>query len=102
MMGDNARRLEPAERRDHGRRLRKACSRVEQARCKPPSDRQDPLALITAANRGRVPQIVPIKYQRMAASAFGFFRGWRALWRYVHQLAPRAGAFRPKASKRRK
>jgi len=75
MMADNARRLEPGERRDHGRRLRRTCSRVEQARCKPPSDRQDPVALITAANRGRVPQLVLIKYQRMAASAFGFFRG---------------------------
>jgi len=75
MMADNARRLEPGERRDHGRRLRRTCSRVEQARCKPPSSRQDPVALITAANRGRIPQLVLIKYQRMAASAFGFFRG---------------------------
>jgi len=31
--------------------------------------------LITAANRGRIPQLLRIKYQRMAASAFGFFRG---------------------------
>ncbi len=75
MMANNARRLEPGERRDHGRRLRRTCSRVEQARWKPSAGRQDPLALITAANRGRVPQLVLIKYQRMAASAFGFFRG---------------------------
>ncbi|HYN16040.1 MAG TPA: DUF2252 domain-containing protein [Terriglobales bacterium] len=75
MMGENARRLDPGERRDHGRRLRKACSRVEQARWKPPAGRHDPVALITTANRGRVPQLLPIKYQRMAASSFGFFRG---------------------------
>ena len=75
MMGENARRLDPGERRDHGRRLRKACSRVEQARWKPPAGRHDPVALIVASNRGRVPQLLPIKYQRMAESAFGFFRG---------------------------
>ena len=34
-----------------------------------------PWSLITAANRGRIPQLVLIKYQRMAASPFGFFRG---------------------------
>ena len=75
MMADNVKRLEPGERRDHGRCLRKACSRVEQARCKPSADRHDPITLIIAANRGRVPQLLRIKYQRMAASAFGFFRG---------------------------
>jgi uncharacterized protein (DUF2252 family) len=75
MMDENARRLEPGERRDHGRRLRKTCSRAEQAGWKPSADRQDPVALITASARGRVPQLLPIKYQRMGESAFGFFRG---------------------------
>jgi len=74
-MADNPKRLDPGERRDYGRRLRNVFSRVEQARWKPSADRQDPMALTIAANRGRVPQLVPIKYQRMAASAFGFFRG---------------------------
>jgi len=74
-MAENTNRFDPGEPRAHGRRLRKACSRVEQARCKPHADRQDPVALIVAANRGRLPQLLPIKYQRMAGSAFGFFRG---------------------------
>ena len=75
MTGESARHLDPGERRDHGRRLRQTCSRVEQARCKFSGDRQDPVAVIMAANRGRVPQLLPIKYERMAESAFGFFRG---------------------------
>jgi len=75
MMGESARRLDSGARRDHGRRLRKTCSRVEQARWKPSADRPDPVALITASSRGRVPQLIPIKYQRMFESAFGFFRG---------------------------
>ncbi|HVP52641.1 MAG TPA: DUF2252 domain-containing protein [Terriglobales bacterium] len=75
MMTEHARQLEPGERRAHGRGLRKTCGRVEQARWKPPADRQDPVALVVAANRGRVPQLLPIKCQRMVESAFGFFRG---------------------------
>jgi len=74
-MTPNARQLDPGERRDHGRRLRKSCSRVEQARCRFSGERHDPIELILAANRGRVPQLLPIKYQRMAESPFGFFRG---------------------------
>ena len=74
-MTQNARQLDPGERRDHGRRLRKTCSRVEQARCKFSGERHDPVELVIAANRGRVAQLLPIKYQRMAESPFGFFRG---------------------------
>jgi len=75
MARDPASGPDSGERRAHGRRLRKACSRVEQARCKPAAGRPDPVDIIVAANRGRLPQLLPIKYQRMAASAFGFFRG---------------------------
>ena len=75
MMGENARRLDSAERRKHGRLLRKTCSRVDQARWKHSPGRPDPVALVIAATRGHVPQLIPIKYQRMAESAFGFFRG---------------------------
>jgi len=75
MVGGEAKRLDPGERRQHGRRLRKTCGRIEQKHWKPPAERPDPVALIIAVTRGRVPQLIPIKYQRMAASAFGFFRG---------------------------
>jgi len=75
MTNQNAKQFEPGERRQHGRRLRKACSRVQQGRWKPPVGRAEPVALVIASMRGRVPQLVSIKYQRMAASAFGFFCG---------------------------
>ena len=35
----------------------------------------DPLAILAESMRGRVTRLIPIKYQRMAASPFGFFRG---------------------------
>jgi uncharacterized protein (DUF2252 family) len=35
----------------------------------------DPLALLRKSERGRIPSLLAIKHERMAASAFGFFRG---------------------------
>jgi uncharacterized protein (DUF2252 family) len=35
----------------------------------------DPVELLIAANKGRIPELLPIKMGRMAASPFGFFRG---------------------------
>jgi uncharacterized protein (DUF2252 family) len=35
----------------------------------------DPIELLIAANKGRIPELLPIKMGRMAASPFGFFRG---------------------------
>ena len=37
--------------------------------------RSDPIELLLAANKGRVQELLPIKWGRMAASPFGFFRG---------------------------
>jgi len=91
MARDPASGPDSGERRAHGRRLRKACSRVEQARCKPAADRTDPVDVIVAANRGRLPQLLPIKYQRMAASAFGFFRGAAPLMAADLALQPYCG-----------
>ena len=35
----------------------------------------DPVELLMAVNKGRIPELLPIKMGRMAASPFGFFRG---------------------------
>ena len=37
------------------------------------------MALLESANEGRVPELVPIRFGRMAASPFGFFRGAAAI-----------------------
>ena len=39
------------------------------------SGRADPLALLMAEDATRVPELLPIRYARMASSAFAFFRG---------------------------
>ena len=38
-------------------------------------DRTDPLTLLVDEDRMRVPDLLPIRYARMASSAFAFFRG---------------------------
>ncbi|HEY4359018.1 MAG TPA: DUF2252 domain-containing protein [Acidobacteriaceae bacterium] len=35
----------------------------------------DPMALMAASMKGRVESLIPLKYERMAASPFGFYRG---------------------------
>jgi uncharacterized protein (DUF2252 family) len=42
-------------------------------------DRPDPLAVIEASNAGRLARLVPIRMERMAESAFGFYRGAAAI-----------------------
>jgi uncharacterized protein (DUF2252 family) len=39
------------------------------------SSKRDPLALLEASNIGRVPELIPIRYGRMVANPFAFYRG---------------------------
>ena len=45
----------------------------------PAPDRPDPVALLEAQAATRVPELVPIRYGRMSASPFAFFRGAAAV-----------------------
>src|SRR5260370_4181699 len=59
----------------YGRSRREVASRSALGEWNSKRRRFDPIELIIAANRGRVPRLVPVKIGRMAASPFGFFRG---------------------------
>jgi uncharacterized protein (DUF2252 family) len=52
---------------------------VDQSVWKASPRRADPVSALVAANRGRQPDLLPIKWARMNASPFGFFRGAAAL-----------------------
>src|SRR5271163_4758375 len=65
--------LTPQERREQGQLRRKQIPR--QAHAKPKILHRNPIALLEASTRGRVPALIALKYQLMSASAFGFFRG---------------------------
>ncbi len=71
-----------ADRRAFGRSLRTALRRVDQSAWSQHAalaSRPDPLDALRAAETGRVTQLLPIKYGRMSASPFAFFRGSAAL-----------------------
>jgi uncharacterized protein (DUF2252 family) len=63
------------ERQNRGKQLRRKVGRSGQADWSPKKGQRDPVATIVAANRDRLPQLVPIKMGRMAAAPFAFFRG---------------------------
>jgi uncharacterized protein (DUF2252 family) len=63
---------------ERGRLLRKEVPRRDHAGWKAPHDR-DPVATVLASNDGRLPDLVPIRMGRMAASPFAFLRGSAAV-----------------------
>jgi uncharacterized protein (DUF2252 family) len=58
-----------------GKTLRDKCPRTAHAVWKPPSNRPDPLALLVESSKGRIPQLIPIRYGRMMQTPFTFYRG---------------------------
>ena len=67
------------ERRAKGRALRDIVPRVSHAGWKPQKGRRDPVDIVTASNAGRIPELVPIRFGRMLASPFAFYRGAAAI-----------------------
>jgi uncharacterized protein (DUF2252 family) len=62
-----------------GKALRDKVSRADHARWKAGRARSDPVQLLRAGDAGRVPQLIPIRYGRMMASPFAFYRGAAAI-----------------------
>jgi hypothetical protein len=58
-----------------GKRLRKACPRNSHGDWKPTKGRPDAVQLVLEAEKGRLPELLPLRHGRMARSAFTFFRG---------------------------
>jgi uncharacterized protein (DUF2252 family) len=79
-------RLDPAERAARGKAARAAAPRRSHGDWAPAADRPDPVALLAAQGRPRVPELLPIRHARMAASPFAFFRGAAAIM--AADLAP--------------
>ena len=63
------------EKRKRGKALRKMCPRTAQAEWTPRSKSLDPIKWLEESDTDRIPGLIPLKYQRMAESAFKFFRG---------------------------
>ena len=85
--------LPPLERRAFGQSRRKQVRRQEQNRWRS-SDRQtDPIDALAVSAVGRVPALLAIKWQRMAASPFGFFRGAVPVMAADLAVLPHTGIF---------
>jgi len=73
------RQASPAERAAFGRAARARVPRSRHGEWEPPSGRTDPLEILALQATTRVADLVPIRYGRMADSAFAFFRGAAAV-----------------------
>jgi uncharacterized protein (DUF2252 family) len=69
----------PADRAARGKDARTAAPRSSHATWVTPPERPDPVALLEAQAASRVPDLVPIRYGRMSASPFAFYRGAAAV-----------------------
>jgi uncharacterized protein (DUF2252 family) len=67
--------LSADERRAAGKAMRDAVPRASHGGWKPPKDRLDPIELLNESNEGRLSQLIPIRFGRMAQSPFTFYRG---------------------------
>jgi uncharacterized protein (DUF2252 family) len=64
-----------AELRALGKSLREKCPRSSHALWKAPHNRPDPLRLLEQSNKGRIRELIPIRYGRMVRTPFTFYRG---------------------------
>src|SRR5262245_41197705 len=67
-----------AKRYQHGKSLRNKTPREKHAEAHGSAER-DPVAILAAGDRTRVPELVPIRYERMLTSPFAFLRGAAAV-----------------------
>jgi Uncharacterized protein conserved in bacteria (DUF2252) len=74
-----------------GKALRDSCSRLSHANWKAPADREDPVGILEASNKGRLPELIPVRYGRMLPSPFVFYRGAAAIMAADLARTPSAG-----------
>ena len=65
----------PEERRTRGQARRKQVGRQQHDELKPKARPAPALSLLDRAGQGRVPALLKLKYELMAQSPFGYFRG---------------------------
>lgn len=79
------------ERRARGRAAREVASRKAQGEWAAPAGRAGAIGMLERQGETRVPELLPIRYARMAASPFAFFRGNAAIMAADLAETPRSG-----------
>jgi uncharacterized protein (DUF2252 family) len=80
-----------AERLAEGKAMRNRVARDAVSGWLPHPRRADPVELLIASSHGRVPELVPIRYGRMLASPFAFFRGAATVMAHDESFIPVTG-----------
>lgn len=83
--------LAPAERRRAGKQHRSLVPRAAHGVWDPPAERRDPVGVLIESNRTRMPDLVPVRYQRMSTSPFAFLRGSAQVMAHDLALGPCTG-----------
>jgi len=83
--------LKVEERLSNGKALRDVASRKVQKEWKPPTNRADPVDLLIESSKGRMEELLPIRYGRMMVSPFTFYRGAAAIMAYDLSNTPSTG-----------
>jgi uncharacterized protein (DUF2252 family) len=83
--------LSADERRAKGRALRETVPRASHSGWKAPKKRRDPIELLIETNAGRVERLIPIRFGRMSASPFAFYRGAAGLMAADLATTPTSG-----------
>jgi uncharacterized protein (DUF2252 family) len=73
-----------------GKARRESCSRTLQAQCLL-SPQRDVVAMLRQTSEGRVPSLIPLRYSRMQASPFAFFRGMAMIQAADLAVTPNSG-----------
>jgi len=74
-----------------GKALRERVSRTSHAKWAAPADRPDPIEVLRRSDRGRLRELLPIRYGRMRESPFAFFRGSAAVMAWDLSKTPATG-----------
>jgi uncharacterized protein (DUF2252 family) len=74
-----------------GKALRKRVSRTSHAKWVAPPTRPNPIELLRHSDRGRLPELLRIRYGRMRESPFAFFRGSAAVMAWDLSKTPVTG-----------
>ena len=74
-----------------GKEARARTPRSSHAEFSPATDRPDPVSLLERQATTRVPELVPIRYERMLVSPFTFFRGAALVMASDLATTPRSG-----------
>lgn len=74
-----------------GKAMRENCSRNQQGEWQPPENRPDPISLLIENSQGRREELIPIRYGRMMANPFAFYRGAAAIMASDLSQTPNSG-----------